>query len=227
MKIAPPKQVVDGFGLFTDPDGFKWLLQQSGGYSAVGLPSKECPVRIKSPLMLCPHEFDVMKKVEIPEKLMAEFEDLASRSKIIRFFDPVSEPEIKLVYVDTDSIVNYHIMIQLQALMSPRSGHSCMASMARNSFETIFKKLNASNLSSFVIYGIDANHHRLIHDCCTSMMASNGRLALIGEKLPMANMGSTIEKLHLDNRTIEFVKRVGDKTLRDIGLARLKNHMRE
>lgn len=223
--LSQPKVPLECYGLYRDDDQIAWLLQQGVGENAIGLPSKFCPFRIKTHLKLCTHKFNLSVNLE-NDKMLREYEFILPNSDLLKVFDPLlmlSNPVNKAYYFETG---NANHVVKAQQLLNPNANYAMSANLAREHLGMISKRLCSSNLSSFVIYGLQPQHLKLVDDLAQMSLISNGRLVLSGQKMALYNSGSLIDIKTVDDKTDKFLKSASIEKLKEIGSYRLKKHMR-
>lgn len=222
-----PKQLVDHYGVFKDSEsGYAWLLQQGVALSAIGLPDKYCPFKIKTVLLMCPHKFIFGEALERDGDLN-EYEMRLKDSKVLQAFDPIySLHEPRTVYIQVNNVKQYNSLIKLQRLMNFTVTSGTPASLAKEQSALISKRLRNSNLSSYVVYGLTAQNLGLIDELARAALITPGKLILAGDTMPLYNTKDLIEILKPDENLFKFIDRLPDKKVRAIGSHRLKNYMR-
>lgn len=221
------KQIVEMYGVHRHKsDGIYWLLQQSESINSIGLPPKQCPFRIKTNLMMCPHNFDISVASGGFRNEVNEYERLLADSPILQFLDPANTPKVKTLYVETDSPKDYHALTVLQGLLNPSLNVANPADMAKDIQDVVLRRLRSSNLSTYLVYGINSTHGSLISDLATTASMSNGRLLFAGPRLPFYDMGPILTRTPIEPKTLDWANKTGRDMIKIIGAIRLKRHMR-
>lgn len=222
--INQPKQPRESYGLYND-DGIAWLLQQGVGENALGLPNKACPFRIKTHLKLCTHKFDLDVNMQ-GDRTLREYEFLLPYSDLLKAFDPVvilAKKENTALYFETE---NFNHVVKAQQLLNPVANYALAGGLAKDHIPLISKRLASSNLASFVIYGLQPEHLKLIDNLAQLGFIADGRLVMSGQKMALYNTKNLIEIKKIDDKTALFMKSITSEKLRQIGSYRLKKYMR-
>lgn len=222
-----PKQLVDHYGVFKDTDtGYNWLLQQGVSVSAIGLPEKHCPFKIKSQLMMAPHRFTFGPALD-DDPILNEYESRLRTSEVLQLFDPVYLlTDSTATYVQIDNVKHYNSIIRLQNILNTNISSACPASLAREQSYIISKRLASSNLMTYVVYALTAKDLKMIDDLAREALVTQGRLVLAGIAMPLYNTKDLIKIVKADQAAFDFIDKVSEKKLREIGAYRLKKLMR-
>lgn len=225
------KQVVDRYGLhFDETTKVWWLLQANRSTNALGLPDKYCPFRIKTHLMMCTHDIQLATSVPESDSHLMSYERILAGSKLLPHFDPVLAPQTdpRIIYVEVNSVKDYHTLVRLQSIVNPNISISTSADLIKpQGFEMINRRLNASNLASYIIYGFGIEHTSLVEKLLSACLIINGKLIMAGPRLPLFNMRDTCVRVPFEPVLTTLIEKVGDLRLKEIGAARLKKFMRE
>ena len=222
--INQPKQPLESYGLYHN-DGIAWLLQQGVGENALGLSNKFCPFRIKTHLKLCTHKFNLDVNLEGDMKLR-EYEFLLPYSDLLKAFDPVvllAKKDSKTIYFESEKS---NLIVKAQQLLNPNSNFTMAAALANDHIGLISKRLESSNLASFVIYSLQPEHLKLIDKLGQMSLMTQGRLVLSGQRMALYNTKDLIEIKQIDHKTTLFLNSISVEKLREIGSYRLKKYMR-
>ena len=225
--LNKPKQLVEHYGLYTDKEhDVKWLLQQGVASNAIGLPDKDCPFRIKTHLKMCTHKFNLNVTLQDDSRLK-EYEFLLSNSDVLKTFDPFFLlGSDRVVYYPVKDFKQFNMLVKAQQLLSPSINLSLSAELAKDQISLIFKRLESSNLASYVVYGLQQEHLKLIDTLAKSATVAKGKLILCGAPMPLYNTKDLISIKTIDLNTIRFFSTVSESKLREIGSYRLKKFMR-
>lgn len=222
-------QIVDNYGLHLDQiDKTWWLLQQDGATNALGLPKGDCPFRIKSPLLMCPHRLDLLHPLNEDEtKLLKEYERRLAYSPLLQFFDPATQPKIKAAYVSTSGLKQYQTLIHLQNLSNLSVGCSNSARFVTSkNYDQVIRRLNSSNLASYFIYEMSADHTKMLSDLATTSFMSKGKLIFAGKAMPMFKLESVCTLIEFEPVLADWIDDIGPDMVKRIGAARVKQFMR-
>lgn len=227
MSQPKSKQLVDHYGVFKDSDsGYCWLLQQGVASSAIGLPEKYCPFRIKTTLLMCPHKFDFGEALE-RDVILNEYESRLKDSEILKAFDPIAAMENpSSIYIQITHIKQFNTLIKLQRLLNLTVASACPASLAKDQASLISKRLKASNLTSYIVYGLGASDLKLIDDLARAALITSGKLILAGDTMALYNTTDLIHVVKAEPSLFAFIDKLTDKKIRDIGAYQVKKYMR-
>ena len=222
------KQVVDRYGLHRDEtNGVWWLLQTSKAVNALGLSDKYCPFRIKTHLMMCTHDIKLDTMLPEMDADLMLFDKLARTSKLLPHLDPLTihSREPRMIYVEVSNIKEYQLLVKLQNMVNPNVSISTSADLVNN-IELITRRLNASNLSSYMIYGFGSEHMRLVDKLLSACMMTKGKLIMAGPRIPLYDVSGTCEKIPFEAALVPMISSISEQKLQAIGAARLKRFMR-
>lgn len=221
------KQVVDHYGIHrSHSDGVWWLMQQSGGQTAIGLPSSQCPFRMKTTLLMCPHDFNFKEALTDDDIRLDEYRNKIQSSGMLRAFDPVTPFDgAKCIYIETEFPADYYPLILLQNLLSNPKTNLSNSVKSINDMEIVQRRLRASNLSSYIVYGFDQKISPKIHEFAELSINVPGKLILVGQRVSIPDT-SVMKKIKFDALQTKYIERLGVEGLRAIGCARLKQFMR-
>ena len=225
--LNKPKQVVETYGLYNDTDeGVKWLIQQGVTKNAIGLSDKACPFRIKTHLKMCTHKFNLDVNLQDDMKFR-EYEFLLPNSDLLKAFDPVlSLASKKAIYFQVTDVKQFNIIVKAQQVLNPSITLSLSAQLAKEQSSLIFKRLDCSNLGSYVVYGLEPEHLKLVDSLARAALVSKGKLILCGKPMPLYNTKDLIDVKTIDPNTTRFFSNINEAKLREIGSYRLKKFMR-
>lgn len=223
------KQVVDRYGLHRDEaNDMWWLLQASRTANAIGLPDKYCPFRIKTHLMMCSHDINLSTVVPESDPHLIGYEKVLKKSQLLPHFDLATAHALdpRIIYVEVESVKDYHTLVRLQSMANPNISISTSADLIKSNLEIVNRRLNASNLASYLIYGFGTETTTLVEKLLSACLIIRGKLIMAGPKLPLFNMADTCERIPFEPVLTDLVNKTGDQKLKEIGAVRLKKFMR-
>ena len=223
--INQPKLPVESYGLYRDNDSIAWLLQQGTSESAIGLPNRSCPFRIKTHLKLCTHKFNLTINLE-GDKVLREYEFLLPYSDLLKAFDPVvllSTKEPRATYFESE---NANLIVKAQQILNPNGNYTMSGGLAKEHFSLISKRLCSSNLASFIVYGLQPEHLKTIDNLLHMAPMCDGKLILCGQRMALYNTKDLVDVRKVDDKTNLFLRSVTNEQLNQIGSYRLKKFMR-
>lgn len=221
------KQVVDHYGLHqSTSDGVWWLMQQAGGQSAIGLPPSHCPFRMKTNLLVCPHEFNFKEALSDDDIRIQEYKSRMNDSEMLRVFDPVTPlQDAKCVYIETEYTNECYTLLLLQNMLSNQKTNLANPIRALVDLDTVARRLRSSNLASYIVYGFDQKNSARIKELTELSINIPGRLIIVGQRVSITE-DSVMKKISFDAKQIRYVEQLGIQGMRAIGCTRLKQFMR-
>lgn len=221
------KQIVDSYGVHEAPDGIRWLLQQGLSSNAFGLPEKDCPFRIKTHLLLCSHQFMLNTQLTGSDPDVIRYEELLKKSKLLQFLDPASSPEHKILYIETDEPSYYQTIAAAQEIMNQTVTCSVGADFIKDGADVIQRRLVASTLSTYFVFGMSTDHMHHATRLLSIAMNAKGRMIIAGNRIPMHKFGNLALTIKAEPDVVSLLRLIPRKKLREIGSYRLKKFMRE
>lgn len=224
------KQVVEHYGVHKDANQVYWLLQQGEGLNAIGLPKSDCPFRLRSNMVLCPHEFDLSVSTNDPviQHYDGLYSKLEEKFQLAAFTNPLVKPEKPVLYVNTTTPAELQAVAIACSLMNQANGSAVNAAAMRPNLDKNTRRLNSSNMSLMYFYGAEPSHTDVITRMSNSIaMNGVGRIVVAGVLIPFGkHERQFIEPISLDKELFEDLIMLGEKNVRKVGSLRLKKFMR-
>lgn len=217
------------YGLHTDADGIKWLLQPEGPINAIGLPETACPFTVKVLPAHCSHLYDFHDAKADPE-LVGHHDIWYEKSELFRLISNIPyKPDVKCAFVETSEPNNYLYLNQMIQMGSPSGFYTLHAMMLKEpgKIDFIMKRLNASNIARFLIFGVKQEHLSIISQLIQALMGSPGRLIIAGEKLPLYSLDKLMSSHKFDRKIITFLQGLEDSSqVKTVGAHVMRRYMR-
>lgn len=222
------KTLIENYGLHkSEDDDVLWLIQQGTVHNALGLPKESCPFKMRCNLTLCLHDISFAGLNKVTTDDYDLFCKLINRFKIVKFFDPALAPSHKILYVETDKVEDYSALTTLQLLFSPTLPLSSHLGAFINSVNIVLKRLNCSNLASFVLYDVTMEHYKVLKQIIAGVtLRTPGRLILAGPPLGMdLSSYPQLDVVKFDSRITDSLKKFSKDQLQTIGALRVREAM--
>lgn len=224
---------VDKYGLFEDRENLSlskyWLIQGRSCESAIGVSSSECPFRLTSKGLVCPHNFDLSIKVDEQEVL--KYKALSKEGHLFFHCDPSEQPNRQL-YLTLENNENALYYAKLGHLFNPTFKN--ILNMKATSFKDlreILKKNSNSRNSMLVFYDCSLESMDKVWEAVqfqkTSLTDHTGRILFIGTgiSIPKQDLAYTTDSF-LKTYHLEYLKDVEDYKLLELGSMLVKHKMR-
>lgn len=219
---------VSKFGIHYDERlNCNWLLQKTGGSSAIGLLPDFCKVTTGQKHQ-CPHNIDLKYKPNWTLQDNNAYTKRLSKLDITKFLLPIpnKNPYKKtIVYIECKSMLEEQCVLYLSSITQSENIFKYYKSAP-----VIAEILSASNISRAVVVSVDDDTAQAIlnHLLKTYIPNTEGRLIIAGRKIPRFDYQLGVEFVPFPDKLLKIIKDMPDMgIIKEAGLLELRKYMQE
>jgi len=217
------------FGIHEDTEtGVKWLVQDRTHDNVVGLSKKSFKPMVDKGHK-CPHHIVLQKDgmMSFSGNEKGAYDVIYNHPLTFQIAPIVDISPSKFLYIIVKDLEQTLALSYLMMMNSPVVPINTPLAMVGLNTQHVFAKLNSSNISRFLITGVDSDMTSELTGWVRMTFGCQGKLLMCGERFHSYNLSRVVEVAEMDNELTAAVLSVKrSEFYKSIGSQIVYNHLR-